>query len=88
MIKEDFLSRLKENRTEFKDAEELVKYILPVLQHYLENYQENYYDMNETELVPLVDFSKITITESYKPESIHAMKVAFMKLQNRIKEFE
>lgn len=88
MTKEEFLSRLKENKTEFKDAEELVKYMLPVLQHYLENYQETWYDMDVTKLTPLVDFSKITITESYTPNSINAMEVAFMKLQKRIKEFE
>lgn len=88
MNNEEFISRLKENRTEFKDVEELVKYMLPVLQFYLENYQEIYYDMNETELIPLIDFSKITINESYTSESIHAMKVAFMKLQKRIGEFE
>lgn len=88
MKKEDFIARLKENKKEFDTIEELLKYQLPVLQYYLENYQPSWYDMDISKLNVVVDFSKITITPSTSQQSIQLMNVAFEGLTKRIGEFE
>lgn len=90
MNNEEFISRLKENRTEFKDVEELVKYMLPVLQFFIENYASPL-EVDNRQVGGnffVVDWNKISINESYTPESVNAVKVAFKKLQKRIGEFE
>ena len=88
MNKEDFIARLKENKKEFDTIEELLKYQLPVLQYYLENYQPSWYDMDISKLNVVVDFSKITITPSTSQQSIQLMNHAFEGLTKRIGEFE
>jgi len=90
MNKEEFISKLRENKQQFKDIEELVNYQLPVLQYYLEHYQGNYI-LDNRQLggdLQEVDFSKITLTSSYTPSSLQLMKMAFSGLVKRIKEFE
>ena len=90
MTKEEFISRLKENKKNFKSVEELIEYQLPVLQHYLENYQGNYI-LDNSQLggkIVEVDFSKITITPSGSTISVDFMRRAFKSLTLRVEEFE
>lgn len=90
MTKEDFLSRLKENKKNFKSVEELIEYQLPVLQYYLSNYQGNI-TVDNTELggkVIEIDFSKITLNPSATDRGLYLMNIAFEGLNKRIKEFE
>ena len=88
MTKKEFISRLKENKKEFKDTAELVDYMLPVLQYYLENYQPVWYDADTTKLNTLVDFSKIIILKPDNPRRIQEMQIDFHGLIKRVEEFE
>ena len=88
MQKEEFISRLKENKKKFKDTAELVEYQLPVLQYYLENYQENWYTMDTTKLDVAVDFSKITVLTPDNPQRMQFMQHSFNQLVKRVGEFE
>lgn len=88
MNNEEFISRLKENKTEFKDEIDMVDYMLPCLQFYLENYQPIWYDMDTTKLNVVVDFGKITIVRPDNHNSIRLTQHAFNQLVQRVGEFE
>ena len=90
MTKEEFISRLKENKKNFKNVEELIEYQLPVLQYYLSNHCATIIVDNRplggTENI--VDLSKIVIEPSGAENNLYLMNVAFEGLVKRIKEFE
>lgn len=86
MTKEEFISRLKENKKQFESNMELAEYQIPVLQYYLSNYKAPIYTEDLKGVV--VDFSKITITPSLDARNIQIMTHNFESLVRRVKEFE
>ena len=88
MTKEEFISRLKENKQEFKDITELIEYRLPVLQYYLEKYKEPLYTMDKSKLDIAVDFSEITINTPDTQQRMQFMQHSFDQLVKRVEEFE
>lgn len=84
MTKEDFLSRLKENKKSFKSVEELIEYQLPVLQYYLSNYGETMISTSNK----LVDLRQVTLEPSGAENSLYLMNVAFEGLSKRIGDFQ
>jgi hypothetical protein len=73
MTKEDFLSRLKENKKSFKSVEELIEYQLPVLQYYLSTYGETMINTSNK----LVDLRQVTLEPSGAENNLYLMNVAF-----------
>ena len=86
MNKEDFLSRLKENKKTFKSVEELIEYQLPVLQYYITNHANPIYNEDMTKI--LVDLNKIILVPSDAKSNLYYMNIAFEGLTKRIGEFE
>lgn len=90
MNKEEFLTRLKENKKSFKNVEELIEYQLPVLQYYLTNHQGNIILDNRQVggKVETIDLSKIVLEPSGAENSLYLMNVAFEGLTKRMNEFK
>jgi len=86
MNKEEFLSRLKENKKDFTNVEELIDYKLPVLQYYLENYQSPIYSEDMQTII--VEFASITILPPKDEGARRLMNLAFSGLVKRLNEFD
>ena len=89
MTKEEFISKLKE-RKNLKTTEEVVEIALPIVQFYLNNYQGNIFIDNREVggTIVEVDFSKERINTPDTPERINLVNLAYIKLLDRISEFE
>lgn len=73
MTKEEFLKRLQENKQDFTNDEELVDYVLPVLQFYLDNYR-----------TIVVNGEKLKIKKDLSFKNVSLTKYAFEQVRNQI----
>lgn len=81
LTKEEYISRLKEYKNTFKDNDELVEYILPVLNYFMKYH-------SPCIIVNGVDISSITINNPTTPKEYELVVYAYNKLCERVKEFE
>ena len=81
LTKEEYISRLKEYKSTFTDNNELVEYILPVLNYYMKYH-------SPCIIVNGVDISSITVNTPNTPKEYELVIYAYNKLCEKVKEFE
>ena len=81
LTKEEYISRLKEYKSTFTDNNELVEYILPVLNYFMKYH-------SPCIIVNGVDISSITVNTPNTPKEYELVIYAYNKLCEKVKEFE